>query len=137
MYKQYGNEYNVNLDLRIYATVGVLNVFYLQEFFKELGKLDINVTLNMVHYPHHYSITILPNIIKDIIRDKLLSIENTNIIRKDSLNIDNIIKFMYNTESSSELFKIFWGKTKMHDEYRNESFENTFPEFYNVIKPYL
>lgn len=135
MFKEYGKKHGVNLDLRIYVTVGVLNVFYLKEFFEEIKSLGIKVTLNMVHYPHHYAITILPDKIKDIIRDKLLTID-TNIVRHDSLNIDNIIKFMYNTEHNPKLLETFWHKTEIHDGYRNESYEDTFSEFYDLLREY-
>lgn len=135
MFKEYGKTYGVNLDLRIYVTVGVLNVFYLKEFFDKIKDLGVSVTLNMVHYPHHYAITILPDKIKDIVKEKLLTIDTT-IIRKDSLTIENIIKFMYNTESNPELFKLFFNKTDLHDNYRNESYCEIFPEFYELIKEY-
>jgi len=135
MFREYGKKHGVNLDLRIYVTVGVLNVFYLKEFFDEIRNLGIKITLNMVHYPYHYAITILPTSIKDIIRDKLLTID-TDIIRQDSLQIDNIIKFMYNTKYNSQLLETFWKKTEIHDGYRNESFENIFSEFYNLLKGY-
>jgi sulfatase maturation enzyme AslB (radical SAM superfamily) len=133
MFKEYGKKHGVNLDLRIYVTVGILNIFYLKEFFNEIKNLGIKVTLNMVHYPHHYAITILPDKIKNIIRDKLLTID-TDIVRKDSLQIDNIIKFMYNTDYNPKLLETFWEKTEIHDRYRNESYSNTFPEFYNILK---
>lgn len=135
MYKEYGKKYNVNLDLRIYVTVGILNVYYLKEFIEELQDLDINVTLNMVHYPHHFAITILPNEVKDIVKNKLLEIK-TNVIRYDSLNLDNVIKFMYNTDSNNDLMKLFFEKIETHDAYRNESYQDVFPEFYEIIRKY-
>lgn len=134
-YKKFGKKYNVNLDLRIYTTVGILNVFYLKEFLEKIKDLEIPVTLNLVHYPHHFSITILPKEIKSIIEEKLKSID-FSLIRSDSLKIDNIIKFMNNTESNEHLMKTFFAKIKLHDSYRKESYEKIFPEFYNLIKGY-
>jgi len=133
MYQEYGLKHGVNLDLRIYCTVGVLNVYYLPDFFNEIKDLGVSVTLNMVHYPHHYAITILPIEVKNIIRSRLESITGT-IVRNDSLQIDNIIKFMYNTDTNQDLLKTFFEKTEIHDQYRNEQYSKIFPEFYEIIK---
>jgi MoaA/NifB/PqqE/SkfB family radical SAM enzyme len=134
-YKAYSKAFKVNMDLRVYATVGILNVFYLKEFFDELRELDVKVTLNMVHYPHHYSIVNLPTAIKDIIKEKLVSID-TDLIHHQSLNIENIVNFMYGNECNTSLLNLFFVKTHQHDNYRKESFENTFPELYELLKEY-
>jgi len=134
-YQQYSKELGVNMDLRVYATVGILNVYYLKEFFEELKGLGVKVTLNMVHYPHHYSIVNLPTPVKDIVKEKLESI-NTDLVHHHSLTIDNIINFMYGNKYNKDLLVLFFTKTKQHDGYRKESFESTFPEFYELIKDY-
>jgi hypothetical protein len=123
------------MDLRVYATVGILNVYYLKEFFNELKGLGVKVTLNMVHYPHHYSIVNLPTPVKDIIKEKLKSID-TDLVHPHSLTIDNIINFMYGNEYNKDLLELFFVKTHQHDNYRKESFEKTFPELYTLLKDY-
>jgi hypothetical protein len=87
----------------------------------------------MVHYPHHYSITNLPEDAKDIIRDKLLSI-NTELLEEWSPKIDNIINYMYGSKCNPDLLLEFFDKTKIHDQYRGESFQDTFPELYELLK---
>jgi MoaA/NifB/PqqE/SkfB family radical SAM enzyme len=136
LYQSYSKQYNVNLDLRLYVTVGILNVYYLKEFFDKVAELGVTVTLNLVHYPHHYSIVNLPGPVKDIIKEKLLSIQHTNIIHPISLKIENVINFMYNNECDNDLLSLFFTKTQQHDEYRKESFKDTFPEFYELLKEY-
>ena len=135
-YKELAVKYNVNMTIRLYTTVGILNVFYLNEFFEFVKKHDMKVLLNLVHYPHHYSIVNLPVEIKDVIKEKLLSIDTNGYLAEWSPTIDNIINFMYGAECDMELLKTFFHKTRIHDEYRNESFSETFPELYEMLKKY-
>jgi len=135
-YKKFAKLHNVNMKLRIYVTVGILNVFYLKEFVEAIRDLGIELVFNMVHYPHHYSIVNLPTEVKDRVKEKLLSIDLTNLISRESPGIENIINFMYGSEHNVELLKTFFKKTQMHDEYRRESFQSTFTEFYSIIKKY-
>jgi hypothetical protein len=135
-YRELSNQYGVNMDIRIYVTVGVLNVFYLKEFFEEIKKLGVKIVLNMVHYPHHYAITILPTKVKDVIKEKLETIDATNMLHHTSPSIQNIINFMYGNPTNIPLLHTFFEKTTMHDEYRKESFKDTFPDFYELLKGY-
>lgn len=135
-YQELSRLHGVNMDIIIYTTVGVLNVFYLKEFFDEIRKLGLKIVLNMVHYPHHYAITILPSDVKDIIKEKLEMIDSSNMLHHTSPSIQNIINFMYGNEQNPELLKIFFKKTKIHDGYRNESFAHTFPEIYKLLNQY-
>lgn len=136
LYKEYSKKHNVNMQVSLYTTVGILNVFYLKEFFETVNALGIETTLNLVHYPHHYSIVNLPKSVKDIIRDKLLTIDTSNKLTKWSPNIDNIINFMYGSEYNPQLLRTFFEKTKLHDEYRKESFKDTFPEMHELLNRY-
>jgi MoaA/NifB/PqqE/SkfB family radical SAM enzyme len=135
-YRALSNQYGVNMHIRIYVTVGVLNVFYLKEFFEEIKKLGVKIVLNMVHYPHHYAITILPTKVKDVIKEKLETIDATNMLHHTSPSIQNIINFMYGNPTNIPLLHTFFEKTTMHDEYRKESFKDTFPDFYELLKGY-
>lgn len=135
-YKELAKKYNVNMTLRFYTTVGILNVFYLKEFFEFIKEYDMKVLLNLVHYPHHYSIVNLPNEAKDIVKEKLLSISVDGQLAEWSPNIDNIINYMYGAECDTKLLKTFFDKTRLHDDYRKDSFNDTFPELFEIIKKY-
>jgi hypothetical protein len=124
------------MKLRLYVTIGILNVFYLKEFVETMKELGIELIFNMVHYPHHYSIVNLPTEVKDQIKEKLLAIDLTNLLSRESPGIENIINFMYGSEYNPQLLKLFFQKTKVHDDYRKESFKFTFPEFYSIIEKY-
>lgn len=135
LYKEYSKKYNVNMRLKLYTTVGILNVFYLKEFLDYMKKYDMNVMLNMVHYPHHFSIVNLPEEVKEIVKAKLLTID-TGMLDPWSPSIDNIINFMFGNKSSPELLRTFFLKLRTHDGYRNEDYAKTFPEFHEIIRPY-
>jgi hypothetical protein len=124
------------MPLRLYVTVGILNVLYLKEFVERMKPLGIPILFNMVHYPHHYSIVNLPTTVKDVIKEKLLAIDFGNLLDPYSPTIDNITNFMYGSECDSELLKTFFHKTKIHDEFRKDSFSETFPELYELLKDY-
>jgi len=136
MYQELSRKYSVNMKIRLYVTVGILNVWYIKEFIEYVEHLNIPVTFNMVHYPHHYSITNLPEEVKDIVKKKLLSINFKNVLDPHSPTATNIINFMYGTKTDSNQLKTFFLKTRIHDEYRKESFNNTFPELFGILKKY-
>jgi hypothetical protein len=135
-YKELAVKHNVKMILRFYTTVGILNVFYLKEFFECIKEYNMEVVLNLVHYPHHYSIVNFPSEIKDIIKEKLLSIDVHNMLTAWSPSIDNIINFMYGSEYDPTLLKTFFDKTRLHDGYRKDSFNDTFTELFEIIKKY-
>ena len=138
LFKTYKAQYGVNLHLQLYITVGIYNVFYLQEILEELKKFDLPVVFNMVHYPHHFSLVNLPNSVKPIIENVLQSIDTTSIRFLDwSPTIDNLIRYMNDRNYDSIEFNKFWELTELHDTYRKESFKNTFPELYTLLKEYI
>ena len=135
-YKELAAKYNVNIILKFYITVGILNVFYLKEFFEFIKEYNMQVVINLVHYPHHYSIVNLPSEVKDIVKEKLTSIDVNNLLTEWSPSIDNVINFMYGSEYNPNLLKTFFDKTRLHDGYRKDSFNDTFPELYEMLNKY-
>jgi len=110
------------------CTVSILNVFYLPEILDELDRMNLKCFINHVFGPKYYDILHLPMPIKSAIKDKLSKY-------KDQKRIEFIMNMLNSPEDLEiwEEFK-FWTSTK--DQYRNESFSKTYPEFYKVIKDY-
>jgi MoaA/NifB/PqqE/SkfB family radical SAM enzyme len=135
-FKSLGKEYNVNLKLQVYVTVGSLNVFYLKELVEFVrDNLDLPIVFNMVHYPHHYSIVNLPEPVKVIVAEKLRSIDLSTVTMLEwSPTIDNLIRFMNDRACNQDELTKFFDTTKLHDEYRKQEFANTFPELYSLLK---
>lgn len=121
---------NQNVEVNVCTTVSILNVLYLNELETFFSMYNTNVYYIMVHDPIYYNIKILPNDIKKTITDKLHSHPKQNFF------IEKIIKFMNSEPSDYNELEKFFRITKMHDSYRQESFEKTFPELYQLVEDY-
>jgi organic radical activating enzyme len=132
---------------RIYVTVSLFNIFYLDEILREhTTKWNMILQFNPVHFPYYYAINILPNRLKDIIKKKLTEPtfveEMSNKYIKcdpvDDVNeeIDHLIKLMYSTPENPELIKEALQDIKIHDGYRGQEFSKIFPEIYEFLKEY-
>ena len=119
-----------NIKLYICVTITPLNVFYLDSIKKNLSKFGINVESgNFVFSPPEYDIRHMPVPLKNIIAKKLSRDNSTvNFMMQ---NIPEYISYDVNA------WEWFWHITKDLDRIRGQSFESTFPEFYDVIKPYV
>jgi sulfatase maturation enzyme AslB (radical SAM superfamily) len=137
-FKLLTKKYNVNLFFRIYITVGIHNVYYLDEILEYVkNNFKLPVVFNLVHYPNHYSLVNFPNFVKSQIENKLRSIDTTDVEFVDwSPSIDNIIKYMYDREYDPLELEKFFKFTQQHDVYRNQSFKETFNEVYELLKLY-
>jgi hypothetical protein len=113
-------------------------VYYLDEILDQAkNNFKLPIVLNLVHYPHHYSLVNLPNFVKSQIENKLRSIDITEVPFTDwSPTIDNIIKYMYDREYDPAELEKFFSYTQKHDAYRNQSFKDTFNEIYEILKLY-
>jgi organic radical activating enzyme len=138
-----------NIIIRPSITVGAWNVFRLPEILTHLVDIGVikhyenlakytNFHLNLLQYPSHYHVSILPNEYKDEIIIKL-----TNFISE--------FNSMYETEIDSMFLQIFHELSKPFDEtaaksfiklsttldnVRNENIFTIIPEL-NVIKEYI
>jgi organic radical activating enzyme len=142
-----GRGFKIPMINRIYITVSLFNIFYLDEILREhTTKWNMALQFNPVHFPHYYAINILPNRLKDIIKKKLTEPtfveEMSNKYIKcdpvDDVNeeIDHLIKLMYSTPENPELIKEALQNIKIHDGYRGQEFSKICPEIYEFLKEY-
>jgi len=137
-FKEYSIKYNVKSEFTIYCTIGILNVFYIPEFLETITEVDVPVWFNLVHWPFHFAIKNLPPDVKDYIQLKLETIDTGKFItHTDSISLKSVIQFMTDNESNLEEFATCLKTINLHDEYRKESFEKTFPELFELIKHYV
>ena len=120
--------HNANFNIFSICTVSTLNIFYIPEILDEIDRLGLKCFINNVHDPKYYDIQFIPNDIKHKIKQKLLSYKNQSRIQF----LMNMLDLPEDLEAW-EQFR-FWTNTK--DDYRNEDFATTYPEFYEVIKHY-
>ena len=128
--KKYKQHCGSNVQISLYCTVSAYNIFYIDEFVKYNSEhLQLPLRFNTVHQPEHLSIKNIPDSIKRIIKSKIEMISSDGYINKD-YHIDGILNLMMDNPSDPVLFEKFVEKNKIHDEYRKQSFEETFSEYW-------
>ena len=133
--KKYKNTSNTNVTVSLYCTVSMYNIFYIDELIKfNAENLKCNLKFNLLHWPDKMSIKNLPSDIKQIIKHKVESLDEQSLSYVQNIfGIKEVISFMLDNEGSpgdlDELIKV----TNLHDDYRNESFATTFPEYWSLL----
>jgi len=119
----------------ITPTVSLMNVLHLPDFHREwieLGLLEPqHARLNILTWPNHSSVRVLPSHLKDQARHKIR--EHQTWLRSLGTpdwyvsNWDSVINVM-DSSDDSHLIPDFLRETKLVDGMRKESFFDTFPE---------
>jgi sulfatase maturation enzyme AslB (radical SAM superfamily) len=112
-----------HVNLNITLTVNSLNVYDLADIYEELSKYNLSVALNFVNWPIEYDVRTLPDDVKKIIAEKS-DPKLTSYLLQD-------------IEGAGEHFKKFWQTTNDLDQFRNQDFKLVFPEYYEILTPYL
>lgn len=126
---------NTEWIIGVCLSISAFNVFDFFETFEHYAEKNIPIYINIVH--DHHGIRILPPGLKQTIINKLNTHESAYKTRQWHKERDMICRHLENTEYNESTWNEFWQEIKMRDNIRNESFENTFPEFYQVMKEYL
>lgn len=105
----------------IYDTADIIE-YYQKHFSDKMG-----MYLNLVHGPQHHNISILPDDIKDKIKEKLESVPKEYV--SAWYHIPGIISFMYLGKHNPNEFRNFIKTTKQIDVYRCQNFKETFKEY--------
>lgn len=119
-FKQASKEYS-NITFGICITVTPLNVLHISRIKQKLDQY-LPAYLNIVTSPEEYDIRHIPLLVRKIIANQNPSIANF---------------IMQTVPGCDILWPKFWKHTKDLDQLRGQSFEDTFPEFYELIKPYV
>lgn len=116
-----------NITAVVMQTVSAMNVFYVPEFLDYFHKAGLRVVHNFVYDPVYFRPSVLPDAIKPILLDKLKGIPD--------FYLTPITNLMANPSTQDEWNK-FLSYTKNLDEIRGEDFAKTFPELFELLKPY-
>lgn len=114
-----------NITTQLCFTVNIQNVLYIDELLvwaktKNFG----DIYFNMLHSPNHMSIQFMTIAAKNIVIDKLKSIDWNS--KKYQNEINNIIQFILNGPGSDGID--FLKKMQCSDRYRKQNFKYTHPE---------
>ena len=113
-----------NMQISISTTVSVFTIAYLEEFFDWIKENKLpEPYLGRLEHPYYYQVGVLPTEQRQKFKNKL---QNSNY---ESLKkISNWLN-----DDKSEHWNTFLKYTKIHDKYRKENFQQTFPEIYNML----
>jgi MoaA/NifB/PqqE/SkfB family radical SAM enzyme len=114
-----------NITTQLCFTVNIQNVYYLDELLDWADTKNFgDVFFNMLHSPPEMSIQNLTSDAKNLVIDKLQSMEWKS--KKYKKEIDNVIQFINNGSGSDG--KQFRTKMMKADKYRGQNFKDTHPE---------
>jgi hypothetical protein len=119
-FKQVSKKYS-NINFGICITITPLNVWRMSDIKKNLNQY-LPAYFNIVTSPGEYDIRHIPLPVRKIIANQNPSIANF---------------IMQTVPGCDVLWPKFWKHTKDLDQLRGQSFEDTFPEFYELIKSYV
>lgn len=115
----------IKLTLLPAITVTSMNVYDLPNLIINLkAQLGVNPFLIIAGHPEYFSIKNITPTVANKIADHLTTFELEEL--------QPIITALKNTDDSPA-WESFKQVTQMIDKYRNESFSNTFPEYYNLL----
>lgn len=124
-----------NMHLSWCTTLSTLNIYdlpvLLDEFYKTYAP-DYGIYLNLVHGPIWYNISKLSPEAKEKVLERLESIPK-EYEQIWLYYLPGIINFIKNGNFETNVWNDFIEKTKIHDNYRNQNFSETFPEYAKVI----
>jgi radical SAM protein with 4Fe4S-binding SPASM domain len=126
------------MEIKICCSVSAMNIYYFPEYFEFMNEHfpGLPVYWNLVTGPFELSVKLLPAEVKEQIADRLRKYISTTYKMEErrTKTIENLITYLNDREEHD--FGYFFKKIEVHDEYRQESFAETFPEFYELIKPF-
>jgi MoaA/NifB/PqqE/SkfB family radical SAM enzyme len=120
---------NTNIQLQVCTTVNVFNVYYLTDVASWIDQQGFDfVYWNMMHEAYYFSISTLPDTVKQVIAEKLAT---STVSPRTRQEFDNIIEFM-NRGASMDGFMLRM-KVADLDRKRQQNLATVEPEFAKLI----
>lgn len=121
-------------SLLTHFTASSYNVYYVNEVIDFSRQNDIPFFINPVYQPNNFAMQHIPRKIKD----RLIRHFEQTVDRGTSYwdEIEKIWNYINGSQDDPEQWQRFLQDMRVRDQYRQESFADTFPEFYNLILQY-
>ena len=135
-YKNLTNLYKNNFGISYTHTIGWLNAWYVPEFhdWVEKSTPDFKIWNNIIHYPRHMSLVMLPLETKEKIKNKW----SKHDWKDYSSDIKGILSFMFSEQPTDEEIRAEYNRFLIHDKHRNESVISVLaPELLDELKKYF
>jgi organic radical activating enzyme len=128
------NKQNGNMSLSWCVTISNINIFDLHETIDYWQKhySNFGLYLNLVHRPLHFNISKMPEEYKTAaIQNIKDNIPESNV--KAWSYLPGIINFIKQGTYEEDVWNEFLKRIKVHDEYRKQDFEKTWPNLTKVL----
>jgi sulfatase maturation enzyme AslB (radical SAM superfamily) len=126
------------IQIKICCSVTAMNIYYFPEYFHFMNEHfpGLPVFWNLVYAPAAMSMQIFPAEIKKIIAERLSTQVHATyeFIEMRTRTVENLISYLNGSIEND--FQDFFDHINRHDKFRHESFRETFPEFWEIIKGY-
>ena len=124
-----------NFKFNLCYTVTVLNVLDFSELAKWSTERKIRIHSNMVHHPEHYTITNIPDNVKEAVTKAIKNKSSWMENKHPDLLIENnkIADFMNSKPANKLKWEKFLEVTEILDKSRNQSFKETFTELNKLL----
>lgn len=129
------NQNKTEWMLSVCVSISAFNVYDFFETFEHYASKGLSMYINLVH--DHHGIRILPPELKKLIITKLMSAESKYQPSQWIHERDMVCKHLENTSYDAADWKEFWKEIQIRDTIRNESFSETFPEYYREMKQFI
>jgi organic radical activating enzyme len=116
-------------------SLSAYNVFDFFETYEHYAAKGMRMYVNTVH--DKSGVRILPYEVKDKLIERLQATESKYNPKDWNKQKEMICNLLRNTEYNDYDWNEFWKQIKIRDNFRNESFSNTFPEYYKLLKDYI
>jgi len=128
------------LSIGITITISNMNFHYLRDIhaFFEDNCPKFKIWNNSVYFPEHYSSNNIPDHLKAKYIDRVINPENYGLPKWDDAKFKDCIQPLVNhatKEYNKNSWSAFVKESTAAVAYRQEKFENTFPELFDIVKP--
>lgn len=127
--------------LYAFCSVSVLNVWYLPEYLRWLSAArsrgEIELVLNLVHYPRHFSVQVLPDGVKEALRSRLRSeiLEDPATSPSVAESVSRLVSFIeHRRPDDSAEWQDCLSTIRERDAVRGQHFASVFPELAHQIE---
>jgi MoaA/NifB/PqqE/SkfB family radical SAM enzyme len=131
---KFKNNCKSHIAQTLYCTISIYNIYYIDKLLEfNFENLGMKIRLNFLHWPDEMSVKQLPSNVRKKILEKLLNIPQEHLKLIDQgTSIENIISFINDSLQDGNIDKLY-NTTFKHDQYRNQSFKETFKEFWEIL----
>lgn len=124
----------------VVITVSYLNVYYLDSIYEYFKNKGVYVHFNLAHTPLHVNIKALPPEVKKIVINKLRLNSNEEFQQQITPVIEYLEQDFVHDTFAKKYDQSVWKEmiriTNELDKIRDQDFKTTFPEFWEIVKPY-